>query len=196
VITRTPYLACSTRRPSHHAARPALVAPYTARPGRVANAQWLVTVITRPVKTFKHQWVVFVLCQLHWVKLTGLLIDGEGGGRGESKTVSRQCLKVSLESSTIKHLRKHSWFSQKSYGYLFSTSHVVAFVANVATFCTSYQVSSFPGIFGTGSLAAMTELYVSWPLWITHSCLQLKLIVLSVDLLICNHLHMRFNLWM
>jgi hypothetical protein len=55
VITCTPYLACSTRSPSHHAIRPALVAPYTARPGRVANAQWLVTVIMRPVETYEHQ---------------------------------------------------------------------------------------------------------------------------------------------
>lgn len=50
-MTGTPYLACSTRRPSHHALRPALVAPYTERPGRVSSAQWLLIVMMRPVWT-------------------------------------------------------------------------------------------------------------------------------------------------
>jgi len=73
---------------------------------------------------------------------------------------------------------------------LFFTSYAVTFVINITIFCSSYQA-----IFGTGSVAAMLELFVSWPLWIANNSLKLKLILLSVDWLICIHLCMRFNLW-
>lgn len=48
LVTDTPYFSSSTRIPSLQDSRALLVAPYTARPGKFAKAQWLATVMIRP----------------------------------------------------------------------------------------------------------------------------------------------------